>query len=40
MLRSFKRLLLLLGALVFLLILTAFLYMLGMTYLEGQPRGF
>lgn len=40
MLRSRKRLLLLLSALVLLLIVTAFLYMLGMTYLEGQPRGF
>ena len=40
MLRSRKRLLLLLSTLVSLLIVTALLYMLGMTYLEGQPRGF
>ena len=40
MLRSRKRLLLLLSTLVSLLIVTALLYMLGMTYLEGQPRSF
>src|SRR3954466_8437072 len=38
--RSRKRLLLLLAILVVLLVITAFLYMLGMTYLEGRPRGF
>jgi hypothetical protein len=40
MLRSRKRLILLLSGLVSLLIVTAFLYMLGMTSLEGEPRGF
>jgi len=38
--RSQKRLLALLLALTLLLIAAAFLYMLGMGHLEGQPRGF
>ncbi len=40
MLRSQKRLLAFLAALPLLLIATAVLYMLGMAYLEGEPRGF
>ena len=40
MLRSRKRLILLLSTLVLLLIITAFLYMVGMSYLEGRPRSF
>ncbi|HZD41547.1 MAG TPA: NAD-binding protein [Terriglobales bacterium] len=40
MTRSQKRLLVLLGALLLLLILTAVLYMAGMNYLEGKSRGF
>jgi len=40
MLRSHKRLLLLLASIVLLVIVTAVLYMLGMQYLEGKPRGF
>lgn len=40
MLRSQKRLLALLGILFLLLLVTTFLYMWGMTYLEGKPRGF
>jgi hypothetical protein len=40
MLRSHKRLLLLLGTLLVLLVATALFYMLGMHYLEGRPRGF
>jgi Trk K+ transport system NAD-binding subunit len=40
MLQSHKHLLALLGALLFLLVLTTLLYMLGMHYLEGQSRGF
>ena len=35
-----KRLLALIGGLLFLLALTALLYMAGMTYLEDKPRGF
>lgn len=38
--RSQKRLLMLLGALTLLLVVTAVLYMAGMTYLEGKPRNF
>jgi len=38
--RSQKRLLALVAALVLLVIATAFLYMAGMTYLEGKPRNF
>jgi len=40
MTRSQKRLLALAAALIVLLILTAVLYMAGMTYLEGKPRNF
>ena len=40
MLRSHKLLLGLLGMLTLLLLVTALLYMLGMNYLEGKPRGF
>jgi Trk K+ transport system NAD-binding subunit len=40
MLRSHKRLLVLLGSLVLLLVIAALLYMAGMDYLEGKPRGF
>jgi Trk K+ transport system NAD-binding subunit len=40
MLRSHKRLLALLGSLVLLLLITTLLYMWGMSYLEGKPRGF
>ena len=40
MLRSRTRLLGLLGALFFLLLVTTLLYMWGMSYLEGKPRGF
>jgi Trk K+ transport system NAD-binding subunit len=40
MLRSHKRLLALLGTLVLLLLITTLLYMWGMSYLEGKPRGF
>ncbi|HEX7230564.1 MAG TPA: potassium transporter, partial [Candidatus Binatia bacterium] len=40
MLRSHKRLLILLGVLFVLLIVTTVLYMVGMTYLEGKPRSF
>jgi Trk K+ transport system NAD-binding subunit len=40
MVRSQKRLLVLLAALLSLLIATAVLYMVGMSYLEGKPRGF
>jgi len=40
MLRSHKRLLALVGILVFLLLVTTLLYMAGMHYLEGKPRGF
>lgn len=40
MLRSQKRLLALLGALILLVIVTTVLYMVGMSYLEGKPRGF
>ena len=38
--RLHKRLLALLGLLLLLLIVTTLLYMWGMTYLEGKPRGF
>jgi hypothetical protein len=37
---SHKRLLLLLGTLLALLVVTAVLYMIGMQYFEGKPRGF
>ena len=40
MLLSHKRLLALFGALVLLLLITTLLYMLGMRFLEGQPRDF
>jgi Trk K+ transport system NAD-binding subunit len=40
MTRLQKRLLALIGGLFFVLVLTAVLYMVGMTYLEGKPRGF
>lgn len=40
MLRSYKRLLALLGVLLVLLLASTLLYMLGMAYLEGKPRGF
>ena len=40
MMRLHKRLLALLGLLILLLIVTTVLYMWGMTYLEGKPRGF
>jgi Trk K+ transport system NAD-binding subunit len=40
MLRSHKRLLILLVSLALLVIVTAVLYMVGMQYLEGKPRGF
>ncbi len=40
MLRSQKRLLVLLAALPLMLIAMAILYVLGMAYLEGEPRGF
>jgi Trk K+ transport system NAD-binding subunit len=40
MLRSQKRLLTLLGILLVILLVTAVLYMWGMDYLEGKPRGF
>ncbi len=40
MLRLHKRLLILLGVLFLLLLGTTVLYMWGMTYLEGKPRGF
>ena len=40
MLRSYKRLLAFLGALFILLLLSTLLYMWGMAYLEGKPRGF
>ena len=40
MLPSHKRLLALVGALLLLLLLTTLLYMVGMNYLEGKPRGF
>jgi Trk K+ transport system NAD-binding subunit len=40
MLRSYKRLLALLGVLLMLLLFATLLYMWGMTYLEGKPRGF
>ena len=40
MLRLHKRLLALLGILLLLLLVTTFLYMWGMTYLEDKPRGF
>ena len=40
MLPSHKRLLALVGALLILLLLATLLYMLGMNYLEGKPRGF
>jgi len=40
MVRSQKRLLGLLGALIVLVIVTTVFYMLGMSYLEGKPRGF
>ncbi len=40
MLRSQKRLLLLLAALPLLILAGAFLYMVGMQHLEGEPRGF
>lgn len=38
--RSSRRLLLLIAALPVTLVVLAFLYMLGMRYLEGEPRGF
>jgi hypothetical protein len=38
--RSQKRLLILLACVPLLLLLSALLYMLGMTYLEGEPRSF
>jgi len=38
--RIHKRLLILIGVLVLLLLVTTVLYMGGMTYLEGKPRGF
>ena len=38
--RLHQRLLALLGLLILLLIVTTILYMWGMTYLEGKPRGF
>lgn len=40
MLRSHRRLLILIGVLLLLLLVTTVLYMWGMTYLEGNPRGF
>ena len=40
MVRSHKRLLALLGMLLVLVLLTTVLYMAGMSYLEGKPRGF
>ncbi|MBI2230755.1 MAG: NAD-binding protein [Deltaproteobacteria bacterium] len=40
MTRSQKRLLALLGVVILLLLVTAILYMAGMTYLEGKPRNF
>src|SRR5262245_64728260 len=40
MLRSHKRLLALVGVLLVLLLVTTVLYMWGMSYLEGKPRGF
>ncbi len=40
MLRSQKRLLVLLAALPLMLIAMAILYVLGMAYLESEPRGF
>ena len=40
MLRLHRRLLALLGILLLLLLVTTFLYMWGMTYLEDKPRGF
>ena len=40
MMRLHKRLLALLAVLILLLIITTLLYMWGMTYLEGKPRGF
>src|SRR5262245_50832755 len=40
MLRSHKRLLPLIGVLFLLLLATTVVYMLGMNYLEGKPRGF
>ncbi|HXF76071.1 MAG TPA: NAD-binding protein, partial [Methylomirabilota bacterium] len=40
MLRSYKRLLALLGVLLVLLLASTLLYMWGMAYLEGKPRGF
>ena len=40
MMRLHQRLLALLGLLILLLIVTTILYMWGMTYLEGKPRGF
>ncbi|MEE8367126.1 MAG: NAD-binding protein [Thermoanaerobaculia bacterium] len=40
MLRSQKRLLILIGAVFLVLIATALIYMVGMAVLEGQPRGF
>jgi Trk K+ transport system NAD-binding subunit len=40
MMRLHQRLLALLGLLILLLIVTTVLYMWGMTYLEGKPRGF
>ena len=40
MLRMHKRLLILLGVLFLLLLVTTVLYMWGMTYIEGKPRGF
>ena len=39
-LRSRQRLFLLMGVFVLLLVATSLLYMAGMTYLEGKPRGF
>ena len=40
MVRSQKRLIVLVGALIFLVLLTTLIYMVGMSYLEGKPRGF
>ena len=40
MLHAHKRLLIFLSVLFLLLLVTTVLYMWGMTYLEGKPRGF
>ncbi|HTN71667.1 MAG TPA: TrkA family potassium uptake protein, partial [Methylomirabilota bacterium] len=38
--RSHKRLLVLIGALILLLVILAVFYMAGMSYFENKPRGF